>query len=77
MRKQTEREWLTWRQVCKQLAKLGIVANAPEALALMKAIKLWGEELAELRIQNPGTEERALSAAREKYEGHVLDGWAP
>lgn len=77
-RDQAEREWLSWRQVCKQLKKLGIDINKPEVQPLALAIKLWGEELAALVEQNPGDEsDRARAETRDKYAPHVIDGWEP
>lgn len=69
------REWLAWRQLCKQLAKLGVDINAQTPLA--SAIRLWGEELVALREANPDYTERALDSAREDYKEYVLDGGSP
>lgn len=73
-----EREWLTWRQVCKQLEALGIHPNSDAAKPLMAAIKLWGEENAVLNHVTPADYvNRVHQEARDAYEEHVLDGWAP
>lgn len=72
---QIHREWLAWRQVCKQLAAVGVDINAHEPLAC--AIRLWGEELVGLREENPEYTENALREKREEYEPHVIGGWAP
>lgn len=74
-RDQLQREWLAWRQVCKQLAQVGVNINDHEALAC--AIRLWGEEVVALREENPEHTEKARTEHREAYEKHVLDGWAP
>jgi hypothetical protein len=69
---QMDREWLAWRQVCKQLAKLGVDINQADALAC--AIRLWGEELHELRKQDPQWDEKALTEKRFEYAPHVIVG---
>lgn len=77
---QAEREWLTWRQVCKQLEKLGIVPNDPKNNALMMALKLWGEEQTELTSCTDGGDKvhrQQLNELRQKYEPHVIGEWAP
>ena len=78
---QADREWLTWRQVCKQLEKLGINPNDKKYNALMTAIRLWGEEQTQLTEScgDAGAvhHEAQLRTLRDTYEPHVLDGWAP
>lgn len=69
------REWLAWRQVCKQLARVGIEINAQEPLAC--AIRLWGEELVKLREENPEHTTNALKEKRKEYEPYVIDNWTP
>jgi hypothetical protein len=71
---QMQREWLCWRQVCKQLEARGIEVNDTDSLA--SAIRLWGEELVALRNMAPQYHERALKTFREEYEPHVIDEWA-
>jgi hypothetical protein len=72
---QMDREWLAWRQVCKQLAKLDVDINQAEPLAC--AIRLWGEELHALRLVDPKWDEKALAEKRAEYAPHVVDNWAP
>jgi hypothetical protein len=62
-------EYAAWRQMCDELVGCGVDLNHEERLA--SAIKLWGEELHQLRLGNPGYDEKALSDAREmaKYIG--------
>lgn len=73
-----EREWLTWRQVCKQLEALGISPNSEQAKPLMAAIKLWGEENAVLSEQLTQLDARRFrDQARETYAPYVIEGWAP
>jgi hypothetical protein len=63
-------EWRAWRQVCKQLAKLGVDINSQEPLA--SAIRLWGEELVALREQDPEYTANALSERRRVYVNHMI-----
>ena len=44
---ETEREWLAWRAMCKELKRLGIEINAEDALA--DSIRQWGTRLVDLR----------------------------
>lgn len=74
-RDQTEREWLAWRQVCKQLAKCGVEINSQTPLAC--AIRMWGEELVKLREENPEHTAKALTEKRAEYEPHWIDKGAP
>lgn len=70
-----ELEWLMWRQLCKQLAKLGVDVNKEDGLIC--AVRLWGEELVALREARPEHTQKALTEARNAYKPHVLDGGAP
>lgn len=72
---QMDREWLAWRQLCKQLAKLDVDINVAAPLAC--AIRLWGEELHELRKRDPQWDEKALAEKRAEYAPHVIDDGAP
>lgn len=75
---QADREWRTWRQVCKQLEKRGINVNDPKNNDLMLAIKLWAEEQVELTSCTAGADELhvvAMTDLRKKYAPHVIDGW--
>jgi hypothetical protein len=75
---QADREWRTWRQVCKQLAKLGIDVNDPKNEALVLAIRLWGDEAHLLDVENADPRERERREdLRAKYGPHVLDEWNP
>ena len=76
---QAEREWLTWRQVCKQLEARGINPNDKKNEALITVIKLWAEEQAWLthstdKLHLAYNERTRLRAA---YEEHVIGEWAP
>lgn len=77
----SEREWLTWRQVCKQLEALGIHPNSEKAKPLMAAIKLWGEELHMLNAApdtDPDYVRNERNRQRRKYYSEFLiDGGAP
>ena len=44
-----ENEWKAWQEIVQILKNLGIEINDCDELA--NAIKKWGEELAELRIE--------------------------
>ncbi len=68
---QVHKEWRAWRQICKQLAAIGVDINSQEPLA--SAIRLWGEELVALREQNPEYTARALRETREGYEKHWIE----
>lgn len=72
-----DREWVAWRQVCKHLEKLGIDVNAATSTPLVMAVRLWGEQLVELRtVQEHDGQERAddpLDEALKKYETHVIE----
>ena len=77
----SEREWLTWRQLCKQLEALGIDPNSEKAKPLMLAIKLWGEELHVLNAATD-TDPNHVNAERTRMrriyaEKYLLDGGAP
>lgn len=75
---QSDREWRTWRQVCKQLEVRGIVPNDPKNIALMLAIKLWGEEQTRLTVdtcEGVKHHDRELHDSRERYAPHVIAGW--
>lgn len=67
----SRREWLAWRQVCKQLKDIGVDIN--DQIPLACAMRLWGEELVQLRLLEPVHINRALTVARQGYEPHVID----
>jgi hypothetical protein len=67
---QMNREHAAWRQVCKQLAALGVDLNKQEPLAC--AVRLWGEELVALREENPEHTTKALDERRLEYASHVI-----
>jgi hypothetical protein len=62
-------EHAAWLDFCDELTKLGVNINDEEALA--NAVRLWGEELAELRHLDPVEQHRenALAEKREAYRG--------
>lgn len=73
---QSEREWFTWWQVCKQLRAFGIEPNDLKYDALMKAIKLWGSEASLLDEENDDPKKfQLLKAQRDEYEKHVIGEW--
>jgi hypothetical protein len=67
MREQQKRELEAWHAVCWELRELGI--DIDRTIRLADAIKLWGNEYAELRFQPGGREEllNALDEARWQY----------
>jgi hypothetical protein len=66
------REWIAWRQICKQLEVLGIVVNAETTRPLAAAIKMWGEELVALRDIEPKHKPLALEDCRDSYAEYWL-----
>lgn len=68
-------EWRAWRQVClrleKQLPRDRTLNDCP---MLAAALRLWGEELVNLRLyQHAGFRDKALQVAREEYSGFLPD----
>ncbi len=61
-------EWESWRQMCGHLKKHGIEVNAPGSNPLVRAIRLWGEELHGLRVAAVQDDTALLRDAREAYE---------
>jgi len=72
---QMHREWEAWRQVCKHLERRGIDINAE--LGLAAALRLWGEENAELRRQGPEHLPQALAERRAEYAAHLIQDGKP
>lgn len=70
---QAHKEWIAWRQVCKQLSALGIEINHNASVPLACAIRAWGEELVALREGDPQYTEAALAEKREAYEPHWIE----
>lgn len=67
----SQHEWLAWRQICKELKDIGVDINRQNRLAC--ALRLWGEELVQLRLSNPDNINYALVMARRGYKPHVID----
>lgn len=61
-------EWRAWQNITKELKALGLDINAPRLDPLVKAVRLWGEELVPLRTRQPiEIIERIRVQAREVY----------
>lgn len=67
---QREAEHSAWRMICHLLDVQAINVNDPHTQPLVRAIKLWGEELVELRrvIGDPSMASRALDEARDEAD---------
>jgi hypothetical protein len=59
------REWEAWRAFCVEFEKLTRRdINGDDCTPMVKAVRLWGEELHALRLTAPEHDERALAEAR-------------
>lgn len=77
---QSDREWRTWWQVCKQLRARGIEPNDPQSKPLIDSIKLWAAEERLLLAENDDPKAEAHEDAlrrrlREAYAPHVIGEW--
>jgi spore cortex formation protein SpoVR/YcgB (stage V sporulation) len=68
-----DQEHKAWRQVCLQYTALtGNSVNTTPTEGLIHAIRLWGEELHQLRLTCPEHDHKALQDAREGYKPYQI-----
>ena len=70
-----DREYVAWRQVCKQLGRLGVDVN--EAANLVFALKLWAHEHSDLMDTYPEDKGDLLDEVRMKYDPVVIEDGEP
>ena len=63
---QAQIEWRAWRTVCHELERTGVNLNEDDRLTA--ALRLWGEELVDLRgWQTEELKHRVIDEARERF----------